>query len=479
MTSRELVLPLLLENLRTGLRIGLARRFDPDSLHVDIRQAVWLLLIAFALSLGFDFIHVEAEWEFNPWGITSHLATYLMFLCAVYYAAHVHRRLDRFGLLIVAMLAAAPVVRVFVELYRVMLDFTPVGDEWWTAWGVYALLIGWFYWVAYRAQSLIFSAGRRRTAFAAAIYVGVLLFDSLALPHTEAWYTVYAENDEPAKPALDVEATYYAQPELLAAALDGLQPQRPGVPDIYFVGVAGWAEQDVFLREVRAVRELFDTRFDTAGRSLLLINNPQTVTEVPLANASNLQRVLRRLGELMDPEEDMLFLYLTSHGSEEHELAIHYRPLRLNDIPAARLGAMLTESSIRRRAVVISACYSGGFIPPLNDAASMVLTASAADRKSFGCSNENAWTYFGEAYFDQALSHTHSFTAAFQQAAQAIAEREAREKLEPSLPQSWVGEDIAQYLPRVERRLAALRPDVPAAVADCNTGSGAKQANCR
>jgi hypothetical protein len=74
MTSRELVLPLLLENLRTGLRIGLARRFDPDSLHVDTRQAVWLLLIAFALSLGFDFIHVEAEREFNPWGITSRLA---------------------------------------------------------------------------------------------------------------------------------------------------------------------------------------------------------------------------------------------------------------------------------------------------------------------------------------------------------------------------------------------------------------------
>jgi hypothetical protein len=160
-------------------------------------------------------------------------------------------------------------------------------------------------------------------------------------------------------------------------------------------------------------------------------------------------------------------------------LAIHYRPLRLNDISAARLGAILADSSIRRRAVVISACYSGGFIPPLNDAASMVLTASAADRKSFGCSNENAWTYFGEAYFDQALSQTHSFTAAFQQAAQAIAEREAREKLEPSLPQSWVGEDIAQYLPRLERHLAALKPRIPAAVADCNAGSGTEQASCR
>lgn len=479
MSSRKPVLPPLLDNLRTGLRIGLARRFDPDSLHVDIRQAVWLLLIAFALTLAFDFIHVEPEREFNGWGVISYLARYSLFLLAAYLAAQAHRQLDRFGLLVIAMLAAEPLARGAAELYRLAAEFVDVYESMWAAWGMYALLVGWFYWVAYRAQFQVFASRRGRTAYAAALYIGVMVTSALVLPHTEAWYTVYAENDEPEKPVLDVEATYYAQPELLAAALDGLQPQRPGVPDIYFVGVAGWAEQDVFLREVRAVRELFDTRFDTAGRSLLLINNPQTVTEVPLANASNLQRVLRRLGELMDPEEDMLFLYLTSHGSEDHELAIHYRPLRLNDIPAARLGAILTESSIRRRAVVISACYSGGFIPPLNDAASMVLTASAADRKSFGCSNENAWTYFGEAYFDQALSHTHSFTVAFEQAANAIAEREAREKLEPSLPQSWVGEDIAQYLPRLERRLAELKPDMPVAVADCNTASGTEQASCR
>ncbi|MEW6647642.1 MAG: C13 family peptidase [Pseudomonadota bacterium] len=466
----------LLQNLRAGLRIGLGRRFDPDAVHVDAHQAVGLFLIALALTLLADFIHTEPEREFNAWGVISHLATYALFLFAAYLAAQAHRRLDRFGLLLIVMLAAEPVGRGVAELYRQVAESA---DDMWTAWGVYALLVGWFYWVAYRAQSRVFASGRGRTAVAAAVYMGVLVANSLVLPHADAWYTVYTGDEAPEKPVLDVEATYYAQPELLAAALDGLQPQRPGVPDIYFVGVAGWAEQDVFLREVRAVRELFDTRFDTAGRSLLLINNPQTVGEVPLANATNLQRVLRRLGEVMDPEEDMLFLYLTSHGSREHEFAMHYWPLRLNDIPAARLGAMLAESPIRWRAVVISACYSGGFIPPLNDAGSLVLTAAAADRQSFGCSNENAWTYFGEAYFERALKQTRSFTAAFQQAAGAIAEREAREKLEPSLPQSWVGEEMAAYLPRLEQHLATLDAAAPAALADCGATSAAETAPCR
>lgn len=479
MAFRKSVLHPLVQNLRTGLRIGLARRFDPDRLHVDTHQAVWLLLVALALILVSDFVHVEPQREFNPWGVISHLATYLLFLFAAFLAAQAHRQMDRFGLLVVAMLAAEPVGRGVVELYRLAAESAGVYESLWAAWGMYALLVGWFFVVAYRAQSRVFASGRGRTAFAATVYMGVLVASSLALPRSEAWYTAYESDEGPAPPMLDVEATYYAQPELLAAALDALQPQRPGVPDIYFVGVAGWAEQDVFLREVRAVRRLFDTRFDTAGRSLLLINNPQTVSEVPLANAPNLQRVLRRLGEIMDPEEDMLFLYLTSHGSRDHEFATRYWPLQPNDIPATRLGEMLAESSIRWRAVVISACYSGGFIAPLNDAGTLVLTAAAADRQSFGCSNENAWTYFGEAYFDQALTQTHSFTTAFQQAASAVAEREAREKREPSLPQSWVGEEIAAYLPRLEQRLATLEAATPTAMADCGAESDAAQEPCR
>jgi hypothetical protein len=56
------------------------------------------------------------------------------------------------------------------------------------------------------------------------------------------------------------------------------------------------------------------------------------------------------------------------------------------------------------------------------------------------------FTYFGEAYFRDALAQTRSFTAAFELAKQSVAKKEAAEKLEPSLPQMWVGPAIAERL---------------------------------
>ncbi len=478
MSPRESVLRTLLINLRTGLRIGLLRRFAPDDLRADIRQVVLLFVVAFGLSIGSEFIYVEPERVFEKWGVVSELAGYALVLLAAYLAAQIQGRLERFGLLVVAMLAAYPAALAVSLAYQAVLESDIGRENLWLAWGAFALVLIWSFAVYFRAQLRLFGTGWKRTAVATGVYLGVLVTNSLLLPQTEVWYTAY-DDYEDETPELDVEATYYAQPALVEAALEGLQPQRPGIPDIYFVGVAGYADQDVFLREVHAVRELFDSRFDTVGRSVLLINNPATVGEVPLANGPNLQRVLGRIGEMLDPEEDLLFLYMTSHGSEEHELAMEFWPLSVNYLPAQRLGEILDSSDIGWRAVVVSACYSGGFISPLQDARTMVLTAAAADKQSFGCSNENAWTYFGEAYFDQALRRQHSFVAAFDEAAKAIAARESREELEPSLPQAWVGEEIAAFLPEVERRLAGLDEGGSATVVGCGGVGEVWGAACR
>ena len=77
---------------------------------------------------------------------------------------------------------------------------------------------------------------------------------------------------------------------------------------------------------------------------------------------------------------------------------------------------------------------------------SIVITASARDRSSFGCGAEEDWTYFGQAYFAQALMHTTNFVTAFEEAALTIKTREERESKPPSQPQIWVGENIARHL---------------------------------
>ena len=71
---------------------------------------------------------------------------------------------------------------------------------------------------------------------------------------------------------------------------------------------------------------------------------------------------------------------------------------------------------------------------------------------SFGCGAESDFTYFGKAYFDQALRTTYSFTGAFDAARRSIEARERAEGRTPSNPQMYVGREIAHKLEAMEVR---------------------------
>jgi hypothetical protein len=253
------------------------------------------------------------------------------------------------------------------------------------------------------------------------------------------------ERGAEARPRIDIEATYYRQPQLLEQALAQLQPARSGKPQLYFVGFAGYGMQAVFKREVVAVRELFDAQFSTRGRSLALINHPSTLADVPLASATNLDRALRHIGSLMNRDEDVLFLFLTSHG-QKGRFAVEMTGFGLNDLTPHGLRAMLDRSGVRNRVIVVSACHSGSFVPALAEPNTLVITASAADRNSFGCDDRREWTYFGDAFFNRALRQERSFERAFERASQLISRWEAREKLTASMPQIAGGEALRPKL---------------------------------
>jgi hypothetical protein len=274
--------------------------------------------------------------------------------------------------------------------------------------------------------------------------LGVGLTTALAL--LLAWP---AADAQVRRPRIDVEATYDRQPELLERSLAALKPvqERNATehrPHLYFVGFAGYGPQAVFKREVQAARQLFDQRFGTKGRSIVLINHSTTLKETPLASVSNLERVLRRLGETMDGR-DILFLFLTSHG--EKELFVVEMPgLGLNHLTPARLKDMLDRSGIKNRVLVVSACHSGSFIPTLANPTTLVITAAHADRSSFGCDDKRDWTYFGDAFFNHALREETSFTRAFGRAERLVRQWEASLKATPSLPQIAGGEALEPQL---------------------------------
>jgi hypothetical protein len=233
-----------------------------------------------------------------------------------------------------------------------------------------------------------------------------------------------------------------AQAGLVDRVLADLQPSEPGSRQIFFVGFAGFGPQAVFKREVVAVQQLFQERFGTKGRSVALINHASTVSDIPLASLPNLERVLGHLGRIMDPGRDTLFLFLTSHG-DRALLAVEMQGLALQNLTPPSLKAMLDRSGIQNSVIVVSACHSGSFIPALAGPTRLVIAAAHADRTSFGCDDRREWTYFGDAFFNQALRQETSFKRAFHRAKQLIEQWESKEKLVPSLPQMMGGEALS------------------------------------
>ncbi|WP_457857382.1 C13 family peptidase [Psychrobacter pulmonis] len=255
----------------------------------------------------------------------------------------------------------------------------------------------------------------------------------------------------PVEPVLE-EAALYEQPRLLQQALDRIDPSIPGKSDWYFMGVAGFSDQNVFRSEINKVRELFDVRFGTSGHSLALINNNYTWLDEPIATKTSILRGLKTIGQQMNADEDVLFLTLSSHG-DENIIQLANPPLAMDNLDATWLREALDASGIRWRVIVVSACYSGSFIDELASLTTVIITASAADKMSFGCTNSAEMTYFGQAFFAESLRENTSFSDAFKDAAYRVQERELYMGFEPSEPQMVIGSLMETALPAFEQVL--------------------------
>lgn len=266
-----------------------------------------------------------------------------------------------------------------------------------------------------------------------------------------------SETDPRTWPRIDAEAVLHNQHALIDQSIAALTPSDPTETNLYFVGFAGFATQDVFIREVVQARDIVEERLGARGRTLLLVNHPAAIDDVPLASVSNLDAMLGKLARVMNPDKDVLMLFLTSHG-QPGLFAVYFPGFPLNHATPEAIAASLDRSGIKHRVIVISACYSGSFVPALSRPGNLVMTASRADRNSFGCSNENLWTYFGDAFFNRGLRASTSLTGAFEIARAQVRDWEAQEKLIPSEPQIFVGETIRPLIERLAKRPPAALP---------------------
>lgn len=251
------------------------------------------------------------------------------------------------------------------------------------------------------------------------------------------------------------EALLFQQPLLISESAARIKPATGDAPAGFFVGFAGYGEQRVFAEEIKFAARQFADRYDTAGRTLLLINDRRDHQTRPLATVSGLSYALKEVASKMRLDEDVLFLALSSHGSEDPVLSVENGELPLHDLTGDALAEALTASGIKWRVIVISACHAGAFIEPLRDPYTVVITAASPDRTSFGCSDDRDLTYFGEAFFRDSLPQAASLREAFDTATRLVSEREAKEDFEASNPQAFFGEQIE---PRIASMLRARAP---------------------
>jgi hypothetical protein len=259
----------------------------------------------------------------------------------------------------------------------------------------------------------------------------------------------------------------------LADALSKLPPQRPGIVDTYILSASLWNEP-VFENEAKEAASILARRYDATDRTITLsagrgVGAPRAF---PVMNPNNFNAVLGRIGKIADPNEDLVVVFVTSHGGPDGGVVMQEKGRLGGALRALQLRNSLQQANIKTKMVIVSACFSGYFILPFTNDDTVVLTAAAADKTSFGCEPQRDWTYFGDALFNHALRGGAGIADSFdmataqitqwendlhaQWAAKPASQRSQQREPLPSNPQKNFGEHAIAVVAKAESYGAAI-----------------------
>src|SRR5882672_7755013 len=391
-------------NLAAGLRLALFMPVERVAFRITPVQLLLTVVVSAAIDIDADWIRAGHETRFSILGLHGEIFALGLLVLTSVILAIARRDSELYLALPVVVLASFPaiqVVHVLPELPQVqplvsarvreMLDYA---------------VFAWMLLLAMRAVHVCIDPARpHRRAWAVAggiLLIAPIWFAPLIGPLDPWW------RDNEAMQAADAvnpasEAVLAAQQFMMDRALDALEDERPGVTDIYFVGFAPDARRPGSVADVDIAQRAMDERWNTHGRSLVLVNSPLTVAERPFASITHLREVLLEIGDIIDADDDIVMVYLTGSTGNDHTLTAVNPPLDLVALSPQGLRQLFDAAGIRWKIVVVSACQSGAWIDALKDDETLVIVSSAADVRGGDCQEGARPTAFGEAFFADAM----------------------------------------------------------------------------
>jgi hypothetical protein len=439
------------------------RTFDPPL--VGLRSLLAFAVLVAAVRAGLQLVEAGALQDFNPYGLNAVIAWIALELAiAALFVRPAARTTALAAMFILSVIADIVMTAMSVGAPLAMQAAGQpalINNAVVTS-AIYILLFVW--WIGAMTcivGSLEQQSGWRVVGRIAGLWLA-LFAANVAMPHTPVfvppdfdprnanwWETVYAAHRAEGKPRTGLSSGQIVQidktqPRLLEDQFARLAPSRKGETEIYTLAVAGWADQDVFIKEIDGALEAIGSVLPIKGRTVRLINRRDTVDTIPLANFRNFSAAVHAIGDVMDKDNDVFVLVMTSHG-EQTGFALQL-PGGTAELTPQQVAAALDGEGIKNRVVIVSACFSGIFVPPLANDNTIVITAADAKHTSFGCAPERDWTYFGDAFFHQSLHPGADFENAFEHARVLIHGWEMMDRATPSNPQGSFGRALAAKL---------------------------------
>jgi hypothetical protein len=449
-------------------------RMTPDARLVGLPSLLICAIALAALRVAVQLLAAGPSGTFNPYGLNAAIAWVALDVAVaalfVQPAARTTALSAMLTLSVLAELATNAVELALALVPSLAAANTVFHDHAAAPIATFAVVSLW--WIGAMVAVLRSFAARPRLATlgrVAALWVALLVVSAL-VPHAPVfvarnfdirtanlWESLSAQFAALKKDAGGSPGFEQSQRSLLQAEVASLSPPTKGTTNIYALGIAGWADQDVFLKELDGGLAALGGVLPLRGHAVRLVNHRETLESLPLANQRNFAAAVHALAEVMDKDADVLLLLMTSHG-EPAGFGLRLPSEVITQLTPQEVATALDSEGIKNRVVIVSACYAGTFVPPLTNDNTIVITAADAKSTSFGCAPERDWTYFGDAFFRQSVRPGRDFQRAFDNARVLIQGWELMDRARPSNPQAHFGPAVvAKLAPFFQSEQAAGR----------------------